>query len=43
MGIAPIFAIPKILEQVGLKKEDIDVYEVRCVSVAGQRCLTGSR
>ncbi|KAJ7925827.1 3-ketoacyl-CoA thiolase [Mycena leptocephala] len=28
MGIAPIFAIPKILEQVGLKKEDIDVYEI---------------
>ncbi|KAJ7254071.1 3-ketoacyl-CoA thiolase [Mycena haematopus] len=28
MGIAPIFAIPKLLEQVGLKKEDIDVYEI---------------
>ncbi|KAJ7900395.1 Thiolase, N-terminal domain-containing protein [Mycena olivaceomarginata] len=28
MGIAPIFAIPKVLEQVGLKKEDIDVYEI---------------
>ncbi|KAJ7103493.1 3-ketoacyl-CoA thiolase [Mycena belliarum] len=28
MGIAPIYAIPKVLEQVGLKKEDIDVYEI---------------
>ncbi|KAJ7181700.1 3-ketoacyl-CoA thiolase [Mycena crocata] len=28
MGISPIFAIPKVLEQVGLKKEDIDVYEI---------------
>lgn len=32
MGISPIFAIPKVLEQVGLTKEDIDVYEV-CTSV----------
>jgi small subunit ribosomal protein S3e len=29
MGISPIFAVPKMLEQVGLKKEDIDVYEAR--------------
>lgn len=28
MGISPIYAIPKVLEQVGLTKEDIDVYEV---------------
>lgn len=28
MGIAPIYAIPKVLGQVGLTKEDIDVYEV---------------
>ncbi|KAJ7169920.1 3-ketoacyl-CoA thiolase [Mycena filopes] len=28
MGISPIFAIPKLLEQVGLTKEDIDVYEI---------------
>nr|GAT44217.1 3-ketoacyl-CoA thiolase [Mycena chlorophos] len=28
MGIAPIYAIPKVLEQVGLKKEDIDLYEI---------------
>jgi acetyl-CoA acyltransferase 1 len=28
MGISPIFAIPKVLEQAGLSKEDIDVYEV---------------
>ena len=29
MGIAPIYAIPKILAQTGLEKRDIDVYEVR--------------
>ncbi|KAF8973960.1 3-ketoacyl-CoA thiolase [Flammula alnicola] len=28
MGIAPIYAIPKALEHVGLTKEDIDVYEI---------------
>ncbi|KAJ7225478.1 3-ketoacyl-CoA thiolase [Mycena pura] len=28
MGISPIFAVPKVLEQVGLTKEDIDVYEI---------------
>jgi len=28
MGIAPIFAIPKLLSQVGLSKEDIDVFEI---------------
>jgi acetyl-CoA acetyltransferase len=28
MGIAPIFAIPKLLSQIGLSKEDIDVFEV---------------
>ena len=29
MGIAPIYAIPKILARTGLEKQDIDVYEVR--------------
>jgi len=29
MGIAPVYAIPKVLEQAGLSKQDIDVYEVR--------------
>ena len=29
MGISPIFAIPKVLDALGLAKEDIDVYEVR--------------
>ena len=29
MGIAPVYAVPKVLEAYGLKKEDIDVYEVR--------------
>ncbi|KAK7064198.1 40S ribosomal protein S3-1 [Favolaschia claudopus] len=28
MGLGPIFAIPKVLEQAGLTKEDIDVYEI---------------
>ncbi|KAF9044731.1 3-ketoacyl-CoA thiolase [Hymenopellis radicata] len=28
MGIAPVYAIPKLLEQLGLTKEDIDVYEI---------------
>lgn len=28
MGISPIFAVPKVLAQLGLSKEDIDVYEV---------------
>jgi len=32
MGISPIYAVPKILEQHGLTKEDIDIFEVReCV------------
>lgn len=29
MGISPIYAIPKILEQHGLTKEDIDIFEAR--------------
>lgn len=32
MGIAPIYAIPKVLAQTGLGKQDIDVYEVRAFS-----------
>ncbi|CAK5280542.1 unnamed protein product [Mycena citricolor] len=28
MGISPVVAVPKVLEQVGLAKEDIDVYEI---------------
>lgn len=28
MGVGPIDAIPKVLEQFGLKKEDIDLWEV---------------
>jgi len=28
MGISPVFAVPKMLEQVGLKKEDVDIYEI---------------
>ena len=29
MGISPVAAVPKVLEQTGLNKEDVDVYEVR--------------
>ncbi|KAF8271480.1 3-ketoacyl-CoA thiolase [Lactarius quietus] len=28
MGIAPIYAIPKVLNQIGLNHQDIDVYEI---------------
>ncbi|PPQ64439.1 hypothetical protein CVT26_002146 [Gymnopilus dilepis] len=28
MGISPIYAIPKVLEQSGLTKEDVDLYEI---------------
>ncbi|KAF4622841.1 hypothetical protein D9613_001841 [Agrocybe pediades] len=28
MGISPIYAIPKILEQVGLSSDEVDVYEI---------------
>ncbi|KAK0208319.1 3-ketoacyl-CoA thiolase [Desarmillaria ectypa] len=28
MGIAPVYAIPKLLSQVGLTKEEVDLYEI---------------
>lgn len=28
MGISPVAAVPKVLEQTGLSKDDIDVFEV---------------
>ncbi|RDB29696.1 3-ketoacyl-CoA thiolase A, peroxisomal [Hypsizygus marmoreus] len=28
MGIAPIYAVPKVLAQLGLSKDDIDIYEI---------------
>ncbi|KAG6874575.1 hypothetical protein C0993_000315, partial [Termitomyces sp. T159_Od127] len=28
MGISPIYAVPKVLSQLGLSKEDIDVFEI---------------
>ena len=28
MGVAPAYAVPELLEKVGLRKEDIDVYEL---------------
>ncbi|KAF9015211.1 3-ketoacyl-CoA thiolase [Cyathus striatus] len=28
MGISPIYAVPKVLDQVGLSKEEVDVYEM---------------
>ena len=33
MGIAPIYAVPRVLAQTGLEKQDIDVYEVRGLSL----------
>ena len=37
MGISPIYAIPKVLEQAGLSKEDVDVYEVRMLDFLEER------
>ena len=34
MGIAPIYAIPKVLTQIGLNYQDIDVYEVSAFFVS---------
>ncbi|KAF9270249.1 3-ketoacyl-CoA thiolase [Marasmius fiardii PR-910] len=34
MGISPIYAIPKLLDLVGVTKEDVDVYEVRYINEA---------
>jgi len=31
MGVAPVYAIPKVLAQIGLDKQDIDVYEVQAL------------
>jgi len=28
MGISPVFAVPKLLKEVGLRKEDVDIYEI---------------
>lgn len=28
MGISPVAAVPKVLEQTGLHKDDIDIFEV---------------
>jgi len=28
MGVGPVVAIPKVLAQTGLSKEDVDVWEV---------------
>lgn len=35
MGISPVAAIPKVLAQAGLTKEDIDVYEVSRILIHG--------
>jgi hypothetical protein len=34
MGIGPSIAIPKVLEKVGLTKEDVDLFEV-CMNTNG--------
>lgn len=36
MGIGPIVAIPKVLAQFGLSKENVDVYEA---SVPSSSCV----
>lgn len=41
MGIAPIYAIPKVLAQAGLEKQDIDVYEVRVFPHANLKLFRG--
>lgn len=28
LGIAPAYAVPELLEKVGLDKDDIDIYEL---------------
>lgn len=43
MGIAPIYAIPKVLDQIGLNYQDIDIYEVSDFLVSLSRRLNGSR
>jgi acetyl-CoA acyltransferase 1 len=43
MGIAPIYAIPKVLDQFGLNYQDIDVYEVSVILISLSRRLHASR
>jgi acetyl-CoA acyltransferase 1 len=43
MGIAPIYAIPKLLDQIGLNHQDIDVYEVSDLLISLSRRLHPSR
>lgn len=38
MGISPIAAVPKILEQTGLTKEDIDIFEVSSIRTETKTC-----
>lgn len=42
MGISPIFAIPKLLERLGLSKEDIDVFEVSSIRMEALICSLSS-
>lgn len=42
MGIGPIAAIPKVLAQAGLQKEDIDLWEVRSLCRFELSCLRSS-
>ena len=34
MGIAPVAAVPKVLAETGLTKEDVDVFEVLHVQLS---------
>lgn len=41
MGISPVAAIPKVLAQTGLTKDDVDVFEVRrCIKMSIASWLT---
>jgi acetyl-CoA acetyltransferase len=39
MGIGPIAAIPKVLSQAGLTKEDIGIFEVSCCACQLAHCI----
>jgi acetyl-CoA acyltransferase len=43
MGIGPIVAIPKVLQQAGIRKEDLDWIELNEAFAAGARRSQGAR
>jgi acetyl-CoA acyltransferase 1 len=42
MGIGPIAAIPKVLAQAGLTKEDVDVFEVSCCGLCQNMIISSA-